>query len=148
MSNDGDLKNFCDDKNALVSVDSLGKLLDLYNSHHSAVTAELKHYFTSNQSFFQSAVIDAIDSMGIDNAGDWEDSTVTDHSLNVIEWYDPRIVSIHETRATISVDIDIDIEATVTGPDWTNGVYDSETGNVFPVSLPISHFSSPLSSTQ
>ena len=133
VSHDGDLINFCDDKDALVSIDNLDELLDLYNSHESAISAELKQYFALNTAQFHSEVIASIDMMGIDNAGDWEDSDVIDSLITVTQWHDPRIVSIHDTRANLNVDIDIDIEATVTGPDWTNGIYDSETGLVIPL---------------
>lgn len=132
VSNDNDMKSFCDSDPQLVFVESLDKLLDIYNNYLDTRAEKVKKFFDTKHSEIEDIIISYLEACDVYNSSTWEDAEV-DGGLSVVGMggIDPHVVSINDEASTISFDIDIDIEITVTGPDFSNGTYDKEDGILY-----------------
>lgn len=131
VSDDADLVHACTGHKYLVAINTLDKLLDTYNTHESALSDLLKRFIGENQEVLKERIKERMDDAGGVNEGSWEDSEVEEFSVQVIELYEPAVVSVDEGSAIVTFDFDADIEATVRGPNWNGGYYDREEGRMY-----------------
>jgi hypothetical protein len=131
VSGDTDIVAMCDAFPPLCAVESLEKLLDIYNAHQNVITNLVKAAFLDLQDYIEASIDQIIKDAGAYNDGAWDDSEVEDLSVSRIHDIDPSVVRVDEHGCTIMFDVDIDIEFIVEGPDYLNGTYDSEDGRIF-----------------
>lgn len=132
VSDDGDLKAFCDTDPQLLSIDSLDKLLDIYTDYTNIRSYQVKQYFEANKNSIKEKIIIYLENCDVYNSSSWEDAQI-DGGLTVtyLGDIDPSIVYINDEESQITFDIDVEFEVTVTGPDFNNAIYDREEGRVF-----------------
>lgn len=132
ISDDGDLKVFCDSEPKLISVESLDKLLDIYTQHTNVRSDQVKQYFVTNEISIKDKIKEYLEDCEVYNSSTWEDAEVDD-GLTVIHLgeIDPSVIYIDDEESQITFDIDVEFEVTVTGPDFNNGIYDREEGRMF-----------------
>lgn len=132
VSDDKDLKTFCDSDTQLISVESLDKLLDLYNIHQDTGSEKVKKYFETNRSMVEDKITSYLEGCDVYNSSTWEDAEVDD-GLSVVSVgeINPHVVFINDEESSVTFDIDVEFEVTVTGPDFNNGTYDKEDGVIY-----------------
>ncbi|GAB6190753.1 PIN domain-containing protein [Desulfocastanea catecholica] len=132
VSDDKDLKSFCDSDPQLVSVESLDKLLDIYNIHRDKRVEKVKKFFDTNRSEVEDKITSYLEGCDVYNSSSWEDAEVDD-GLSVVSVgkIDPHVVFINDEESSVTFDIDVEFEVTVTGPDFNNGTYDKEDGVIY-----------------
>lgn len=132
VSDDGDLKAYCDSDPNFISVESLDKLLDIYTTHTSVRHEQVKQYFIENEADIKQNITDFLEDCDVYNSSTWEDAEV-DGGLSVLNLgdIDPSVLYIDDEESQITFDIDVEFEVTVTGPDFNNGIYDCEDGRMY-----------------
>lgn len=132
VSDDGDLKSYCECNANFISVESLDKLLDIYTTHTSVRHEQVKQYFLTNEASIKQEITDFLEDCEVYNLSTWEDADV-DGGLSVINLGDinPSVLYIDDEESQITFDIDVDFEVTVTGPDFSSGIYDREDGRMY-----------------
>jgi len=133
ISGDGDLKTFCDTDSQLIYLESLDKLLDLYNQHTNKLTDQVKQYFENNEDEVKGKIQEYLEGCDVYNVSTWEDAEVDNDALSVINLGNivPSVIFISDEESQITFDIDVEFEVTVTGPDFNNGIYDREDGLIY-----------------
>lgn len=132
ISDDGDLKAYCDDNPQFISVDTLDKLLDIYTTHTNVRHEQVKQYFIDNEGAIKAKITEYLESRDIWNSSSWQDAEV-EGGLTVISLgdIDPSVLYIDDEESQITFDINVEFEVTVTGPDFNNGIYDKEDGRMY-----------------
>lgn len=131
VSEDGDLKAFCDGNNRLIQIDSISKLLDLFNSHDDERTKFVKEYFSSQHQAIYKAISDQIESTEFNNVSSWEGSEVVDHDVLDIDHFEIDIIDIDDEQCYATLDTRVHYHVVVEGPDFNNASYDRESGRVY-----------------
>lgn len=131
ISGDPDLANFCASNDNLINIESLDKFLDLYNEHESSITDLIKGHVTTIDAHVKQSIEDAINDSWAYNEAPWEDSEVDEFTVTTVHDIDPTVLFVDEEECLITFDVDVDIEYTVTGPDFNGGIYDKEDGRMY-----------------
>lgn len=131
VSEDGDLKEFCAVNKRFILVETLSKLLDIYNSHGNERTEFVKQYIASNVERIKQSITDLVDKADFDNGSTWEDAEVIDHDVLAVDDFEPDIIHIDDDYCVISFETIVHYTVQVEGPDFVNGTYDRESGRVF-----------------
>jgi len=132
VSDDGDLKEYCDGDPKFISVESLDKLLDIYTTHTNVRHEQVKQYFIEHEAEIKQKITEFLEECDVYNSSTWEDAEVDD-GLSVLNLgdIDPSVLYIDDEESQITFDIDVEFEVTVTGPDFNNGIYDREDGRIY-----------------
>lgn len=132
VSDDGDLKAYCDGDPKFISVESLDKLLDIYTNHTSVRHEQVKQYFIVHEEEIKKKIVGFLEECDVYNSSSWEDAEV-DGGLSVLNLgdIDPSVLYVDDEESRITFDIDVEFEVTVTGPDFNNGIYDREDGRMY-----------------
>ncbi len=132
ISDDGDLKAYCERNPQFISVDTLDKLLDIYTTHTNVRHEQVKQYFVTNEAAIKTKITDFLQDCDVYNSSTWEDAEVDDGlTVTHLGAIDPSVLYIDDEESQITFDIDVEFEVTVTGPDFNNGIYDREEGRMF-----------------
>ncbi|MBG9996342.1 DUF4935 domain-containing protein [Pseudoalteromonas sp. NZS127_1] len=131
ISDDVDLKSYCEGNNRLIAIDNLEKLLDLYNEHTSVRTVKIKEYIAEQSEALKTQISEYMDDCDFYNSSSWEDAEVDGISVLEVGEIDPSVISINDEECSLTFEIPLKIEVTVTGPDFNNGTYDREEGHVY-----------------
>ncbi len=131
ISDDSDLKEFCSSSKNLILIDTLDKFLDIYNEHESTITELVKKYLSSIDGDIKNKIEELINDSWAYNEAPWEDSEVDDFNVIQVHDFEPTVVCVDEEECLTTFDVDVDIEYTVTGPDFNGGVYDKEDGSIY-----------------
>lgn len=132
VSDDGDLKAYCDGDPKFIYVESLDKLLDTYTTHTNVRHDQVKQYFIKYEVEIKQKIANFLENCDVYNSSTWEDAEVDD-GLTVLNLgdIDPSVLYIDDEESQITFEIDVEFEVTVTGPDFNNGIYDSEDGRLY-----------------
>ncbi|MFL1802814.1 PIN domain-containing protein [Plesiomonas shigelloides] len=131
ISEDNDLKTYCDANHRLIFIDSLEKLLDIYNQHSNARTNKIKQYITNNKEEIKTIISEYINSCDIYNNSTWEDSEVDSFIIDNIDDFDVNVIEVNNESCQLTFDAQINITVEVTGPNFENGFYDKEDGHIY-----------------
>lgn len=132
ISDDGDLKKFCDSETQFISVETLDKLLDIYTQHTNIRSEQVKQYFVTNEMSIKEKIKQYLEDCEVYNSSTWEGAEVDDGlTVTHLGEIDPLVIYIDDEESQITFDIDVEFEVTVTGPDFNNSIYDREEGHVF-----------------
>ena len=131
ISSDKDMKDFCNTVDSLISIDTLDKLLDLYNEHESIITQLVKKYLASIDIRIKEKITEDIEQSYAYNIAPWEDSEVVEFNVSWIHDFEPAIVQIDDEECIITFDVDVDLEYQVSGPNFYGGLRDREEGRIY-----------------
>lgn len=115
----------------MINIDTLDKFLDLYNEHESAITDLVKKFLGTIEGHIRNKIEYMINDSWAYNEGAWEDSEVDEFRVIEVFEINPTVVWVNKEECLITFDIDVDIEYTVTGPDFNGGIYDREDGRTY-----------------
>ncbi|EBW3293932.1 hypothetical protein DPD00_19680 [Salmonella enterica subsp. enterica serovar Bijlmer] len=131
VSEDSDLIEFCKSNSQFISIESLNKLLDIYNSHNNERASSIKQYISEHMDEIKSEIQEAIEDAEAYNASSWEDADVDELTVDNVHDFEPSIIQIDDESCILSFDVDVDYTVSVIGPDYNNGIYDREDGRTY-----------------
>ena len=131
VSEDGDLRAFCENDNRFISIDSLAKVLDHYNSHDNERSEFIKNYIVEKNLEIKAAIKQQVEGAEFYNRSTWEDSYVVAQSVLNVDEFEPDIIEIDDEFCIVALSTSIRYEVEVEGPDFVNAVYDREAGKLF-----------------
>lgn len=131
VSGDSDLKSYCENSDNLIILETLEHFLDIFNSHESFVSEAIKSHIKENTEEIKRRILEHFDDSFAYNEAPWEDSEVEYFQALEVYDIDPLIVFVDDNRCLVTIDVDVDYEYTVTGPDFASGVYDREEGRMY-----------------
>lgn len=130
VSEDGDLKAFCQTSKRFILVEDLGKLLDIYNSHDAERSELVKNYLSDHKVDIMAAITAQVDSAEFYNSSSWEDAEVSSHTVRQVNDFEPDIIHIDDEICSVSFEAIVRYKVEVVGPDFINGIYDREGGRM------------------
>lgn len=133
ISNDNDLKSYCDTSEHFFHLDSIDKFLNIYSSHENSVSEAINNYITENWKSIEEELVRIFEEADAYNYSSWEDSELQNHKVISISEPDISIIYIEENTSLVTLHIKVEFEAEVSGPDFINGYYDSEDKVVIPM---------------
>lgn len=133
VSEDEDLKCYCRENIGFHCVDTLDKLLDIFNSHENSLSNAISSYIEINKDKIGAEIKELLEQADAYNESIWEDSELESFKVISMSELDFSIVSIEENKCTVTFDISADFEVKVIGPDFTNGYWDSEDKVMIPM---------------
>ncbi|MEQ2893863.1 PIN domain-containing protein [Escherichia coli] len=131
VSEDSDLIEFCKVTPQFIAVDSLSKILDIYNSHDQERASFIKQYVAEHIEEIKDSIREDIEDADVYNASSWEDAEVDELTVDHIHDFEPSIIQIDDESCLLSFNVDVDYTVSVTGPDFNNGIYDKEDGRTY-----------------
>lgn len=131
VSEDDDLKTFCEANRRFVWIETLSKLLDIYNSHNSERSDFIKKYLEDHTEVIKNAIANQVDEADFNNDSTWEDAEVVDHEVLSVDDFEADIIHIDDEQCVVSFEANVHYKVQVEGPDFVNGTYDKESGRVF-----------------
>ena len=131
ISDDKDLKTYCENNEQLIAVDSLDKLLDIYNQHTNVRTEKIKEYLVEATDQIKAKVSEYIDDCDVYNSSTWEDAEVDSFSVSSVGDFEINVIEVNDEECQLTFDVQVEIKVEATGPDFTNGVYDREDGHIY-----------------
>ena len=126
ISGDKDLKSFCEANDQFIYLETLEYLLDLYSQHNDVRTRTVKQYFVNNDTRIKDYIIRYLEGCDAINMSSWDGAEVDEHEIVGMGDLEPMIIFIDDEEALISMDIEVELEVTVTGPNYNEGTYDRE----------------------
>lgn len=126
VSEDQDLIAFCDSNDQFIHVESLDKFLNIYNRHENALSELVLAQFWAGEDDIKEELAAAVGHLGVYNSAPWEDSDVEDFEIVSIDNLEPSVIYIDDEASIVTIEFEVTYTATVTGPDFLNGIYDSE----------------------
>ncbi|HHN8936314.1 TPA: PIN domain-containing protein [Escherichia coli] len=133
ISEDSDLKNYCDGKNNLHQIDSLDKFLGEYNTHTNELSNKLMQFIESKREDIRADVIAQLNDADGYNVSTWEDAELDSFEVVNIDDFEPSIIKIDNNYCLATFSVSLDFEVTVSGPDFNNGYWDSEDKVMIPM---------------
>ncbi|RXZ36086.1 hypothetical protein D9O50_05880 [Oxalobacteraceae bacterium CAVE-383] len=130
VSEDGDLRAFCEVNKRFLLIENLGKLLDIYNSHDDERSESIKSYLVDHEDGIKEEIEKQINEADFYNASTWEDADVVLHKVLAVQEYDPDIIRIDDESCLVAFEVAVLYEVQVEGPDFINGIYDRESGRL------------------
>jgi hypothetical protein len=131
VSGDKDLRDYCEHKPQLIYIESLDKLIDIYNQHNNVRTEKVKNHIISQSKSITSLIINYIDDCDVYNNSTWEDAEVESFQVHKVSNLEPKVINITNDECMLTMDVVAQISVEVVGPDFTNGTYDRESGQVY-----------------
>ena len=131
ISEDGDHREFCNGNPKFIHIETLDKLLDLYNQHNNNLTSAIKDYIAQHDQEMKDAIVEQFADADVYNDSAWEDSEVEQLTVSDVGDIEPSIVFVNDDECKITFDLEVTHNVTVTGPDFTNGHYDREDDRVY-----------------
>jgi hypothetical protein len=131
VSEDKDLIAFCVANPRFIIIESLSKLLDLYNAHDQERSDFIKNLIEAEKNMINEEIVNQVQSADIYNSSTWEDAEVESLTVSEVSDFEPSIIHIDDESCQISFDVEVKYLVTVTGPDFNNATYDRESGSVY-----------------
>lgn len=133
VSEDEDLKKYCEIRESLHQVDTLEKFLDIYNSHGNSLSKAISLFVENHQEEIKLQIENLLEGAGAYNDSSWENSEIESFKVINISDLDPSVISIEDDTCILTSDISVDFEVTASGPDFTNGYWDGEDKVMIPM---------------
>lgn len=133
ISEDEDLKSFCEGKDGFYQIDTLDKFLDIYNSHENSLALAINRHISDNMQEIKALLEEKLNDADAYNSSTWEDSELEEFKVLEISEFEPSIISIDGESCVVTFDVTVSFEVTVSGPDFTNGYWDSEDKVLIPM---------------
>ncbi|OUM08758.1 hypothetical protein BW686_01945 [Pseudomonas syringae] len=126
ISQDQDLISYCEKNSRYILVSSLEKFLDIYYEHMDTVSVAIKAHALIEAPSIKQLVKGSLEAEGAFNGAAWEDSEVQDFVVTKVELSEPSVVSLFEDSCTLTFEANVEYSVSVSGPDYSNGLYDRE----------------------
>ncbi|MCE9856964.1 PIN domain-containing protein [Raoultella planticola] len=128
ISEDPDLKDFCEKNDQFLIIETLSVLLDDYNKHNDERTDFIKRFLSLKNKEINQILIEELESAEAYNYSTWEDSEIENFKVMDISEFEPKIIHLDDGNCQITFDITVKFSVKASGPDTANGYYDKEDG--------------------
>lgn len=125
VSQDSDLENWCAQSKNACHIKTLAEFIDIYNRAEEKLTELAHKLFTKEEAWFLDAIKAQFLQSGFQFADNWE-AEVEDIDVQSVEVVEMNIIEVEDHRALVSVSAQIEFSASISGPDYANGSWDSE----------------------
>ncbi len=125
ISDDPDIVAWCKKEVGAIHLASIADLINLYNEEEVALTKLVQRLVVNQRERFVSALTESFQNGGFiyTDSGDAEISDLTVEMVNI---NDINVIDVKSDRATVSMDVELIFSANISGPDYSNAVWDSE----------------------
>ncbi|HAT5009891.1 TPA: DUF4935 domain-containing protein [Serratia marcescens] len=131
VSEDPDLKNFCEENKSFVITNALSVLLDEYNKHNDERTGFIEHFLEVKKEEIIQRLKEELESAEAYNYSIWEDSEIDSFEVVDIGEFDPKIIHLDDESCQITFDVTVRFNVEASGPDTLHGYYDKEDGVLY-----------------
>lgn len=132
ISKDNDLINFCSEHANLISTPTIDEFLSIYAEHEEKVSKQVKNNVDQLKITISNSIEGKLESVDVFNDQScWENSEVVDFKVLKLHDFEPRVLSADDRTSLVAFEINIDMEFTVSGPDYLNGYHDKESDQVY-----------------
>jgi len=125
VSQDPDLENWCALTPDAIHIRSLAEFIDLYNRAEEKLTEYTHKLFTNNEAWFLDIIKEQFLESGFQYADNWE-ADVENVEVQDIRATEVNIIEVEDDRAVVAISVLIKFTASISGPDFDNGIWDSE----------------------
>ncbi|HMS26194.1 MAG TPA: PIN domain-containing protein [Burkholderiaceae bacterium] len=125
VSQDHDLENWCTHTPEAIHIKSLAELIDVYNRAEERLTELTHKLFHKEEARFLDAIKTRFLESGFQYSDNWE-ADVENIEVQDIQSTGVNLIEVDEDRAVVAVSVQIDFSASISGPDYENGIWDSE----------------------
>lgn len=131
VSDDSDLKGFCEINENFVIVETLSELLDIYNKHNDKRAGFIEKFLEIKADEIVQRLKEELEGASAYNSSIWEDSEI--ESFEVVHIYDfePKIIHLDDESCQISFDVTVNFNVKARGPNTSGGYYDKEDGVLY-----------------
>ncbi|WP_226644404.1 PIN domain-containing protein [Microbulbifer variabilis] len=126
ISEDNDLKGYCNSNTTCLSLDQISAFLNIYNKDKKS-TSHVEHLLALHENRIIETIKEAFEYCGFEYEGNYHDNHVEDVSVTNIEIQEMDIIKIGDGFAEISIEAEIACTAEISGPNHDSAIYDSET---------------------
>ena len=131
ISQDPDLKNFCEENDKFVIMEALSILLDNFNKHNDERTDFIERFLELKNKEIIKRLKEELESSEAYNHSTWEDSEIDSFEVMDIGEFEPRIIHLDDESCQITFDVTVKFSVEASGPDTANGYYDKEDGVLY-----------------
>lgn len=131
VSEDPDLKGYCEDNDNFIIIGALNLLLDDYNKHNDERTGFIERFLESKHEEIIQKLTEELETAEAYNSSTWEDSEIDSFEITNISEFEPKIIHLDDESCQITFDVTVSFNVTASGPDTANGYYDKEDGKFY-----------------
>lgn len=124
VSNDADLKRWCQTDRRFLHIDRLPELIALCIDNKN-LTEQVLRLFSENESTLLEKIREVFCDSEFSYLDNWE-AEVQDVNVKAIEVIEVDIIEVNKKQAVLSVLVRIQFTAEIEGPDYDSGAWDSE----------------------
>lgn len=125
VSNDNDLKGFCEKEELFISLSQLSEFLDLYNRAEERLTNIVHGYIENEIVWITENIKDSFINCGFTYSNNHESEVdnvlITDLSTQEID-----VIEIEDDRAVLEIRCEVSCTADISGPNYDTAMWDSE----------------------
>lgn len=125
ISNDGDLKGFCEEEASFISLNQLSEFLDLYNRTEERLTNVVHDYINNEIDWISENIKETFLNSGFTYSENYE-AEVENVVVTNLATHEIDVIEIEEGRVVIGIRCEITCTADVSGPDYDTAMWDSE----------------------
>jgi len=125
ISGDGDLEDWCKNNTGFYYLKSLNDFIDLYNKTEEKLTYLIHEIFDTEKDWILSIIEDEFIECEFSYRPDAE-AEVENINITEVQSHDLSVIEIDEERALLSLSVQIDFSADVSGYDYGSAIWDSE----------------------
>jgi len=125
VSQDNDLVSWCEQTPDAFHVKTLAEFIDLYHRAEEKLTELVHNLFKKEEAWFLDAIKTQFLQSGFVYADNWE-AEVDGVDVHDISIHEVNIIEVEDARTLVSVTVEIEFSAEISGPDFDNGIWDSE----------------------
>jgi len=125
ISNDGDLKGFCEKEANFISLNQLSEFLDLYNRAEERLTNIVHEYIDNEIDWISQNIKETFLNSGFTYSNNHE-AEVDNVVVTNLATHEIDVIEIEEGRVVIGIRCEITCTADISGPDYGTAMWDSE----------------------
>ena len=125
ISNDNDLKGFCEKEDLFISLSQLSEFLDLYNRAEERLTSVVHGYITNEMDWLTENIEDAFVNCSFNYSDNYE-AEVENVRVTELSTQEIDVIGIEDARVIIEIRCGISCTADISGPNYDNAMWDSE----------------------
>lgn len=125
VSQDPDLENWCAQIPDAIHIKTLAEFIDSYNRTEEKLTELVHKLFSNQEAWFLDAVKTHFLECGFQYSENWE-ADVENVEVQDIQFIEVNIIEVEESSAVVAISVQIEFSASILGPDYDNGIWDSE----------------------
>lgn len=130
ISQDKDLKGFCEGEQLCISLEKISEFIDIYNQEEEKLSESVRKYIEDDIDWLTELIKTEYLNKGFVYDGNYE-AEVGEVVVEKITIQEIDIIEVESKRAVIECSVVIKSKADISGPDYENAIWDSEDKEYF-----------------